>query len=44
MDILISDLYKYGKLRLGKWKNVFFVELDPMRERELIVTFLKGQN
>ena len=35
---------KYGKLRLGKWKNVFFVELDPMRERELIVTFLKGQN
>ena len=35
---------KDSKLRLGEWKRIFFVELDPMRERELIVTFLKGQN
>ena len=35
---------KDSKLRLGKWKRVFFVELDPMRERELIVTFINGHN
>ncbi len=35
---------KEGKLRLGKWKRVFFVELDPERERELIITFINGQN
>ena len=35
---------KNGKLRLGRWKRVFFVELDPVRERELIITFINGQN
>lgn len=35
---------KDSKLRLGKWKRIFFVELDPMRERELIITFINGQN
>ena len=35
---------KNSKLLLGKWKRVFFVELDPMRERELILTFINGQN
>ena len=29
---------------LGEWKRIFFVELDPMRERELIITFINGQN
>ena len=33
-----------GKLLLGEWKRIFFVELDPMRNRELIVTFINGQN
>ena len=33
-----------SKLLLGKWKRIFFVELDPMRERELIVTFINGHN
>lgn len=31
-----------GKLLLGKWKRVFFIELDPMRNRELILTFING--
>lgn len=31
-----------SKLLLGQWKRIFFVELDPMRKRELIVTFIKG--
>jgi secondary thiamine-phosphate synthase enzyme len=35
---------KDSKLLLGKWKRIFFVELDPMRKRELIVTFINGQN
>jgi len=33
---------KDNKLLVGKWKRLFFVELDPVRERELIVTFIKG--
>ena len=35
---------KDSKLLVGKWKRIFFIELDPMRERELIVTFINGQN
>ena len=33
-----------GKLQIGKWKELFFIELDPMRDRELIITFIKGHN
>ena len=33
---------KDNKLLVGKWKRLFFVELDPVRERELIVTFING--
>jgi len=33
-----------SKLLMGKWKRIFFVELDPMRNRELIITFINGQN
>ena len=33
-----------SKLLLGEWKRLFFIELDPMRDRELIVTFVNGQN
>jgi len=33
-----------SKLLLGEWKRIFFVELDPMRNRELIITFVKGHN
>lgn len=29
-----------GELLLGSWKQVFAVELDPIRDRELIVTFV----
>ena len=35
---------KDRKLLLGKWKRLFFVELDPMRKRELIITFINGSN
>ena len=35
---------KNGKLLLGKWKKLFFVELDPVRDRELIITFINGKN
>jgi len=35
---------KGSKLLLGKWKRLFFVELDPIRKRELIITFINGQN
>lgn len=31
-------------LLLGKWKRIFFVELDPMRKRELVITFIGGHN
>ena len=33
--IPISD----GELLLGKWQSIFFVELDPTRDREYIITF-----
>lgn len=29
-----------GELLLGKWKQIFAVELDPIRQRELICTFI----
>ena len=28
------------KLMLGKWQDVFLIELDPIRERQIIFTFL----
>ena len=31
-----------SKLLVGKWKRLFFIELDPMRDRELIITFISG--
>ena len=33
-----------SKLLLGQWKRLFFIELDPMRKRELIVTFINGHH
>ena len=27
---------------LGKWQSIFVVELDPMRDREISLTFLEG--
>lgn len=30
-----------GKLILGEWKKIFFVELDPIRDREIVISFLK---
>tara|TARA_R110000772_G_scaffold20466_1_gene56644 strand:- start:8008 stop:8457 length:450 start_codon:yes stop_codon:yes gene_type:complete len=29
-----------GELLLGPWKQIFAVELDPIRDRELIITFI----
>lgn len=29
-----------SKLCLGKWKQIFIVELDPNRDREVLVTYL----
>lgn len=28
-----------GQLMLGKWQNLFFIELDPIRERKVILTY-----
>jgi secondary thiamine-phosphate synthase enzyme len=30
-----------GKLILGTYKKIFFIELDPVREREIVLTFIK---
>lgn len=30
-----------GKLILGEWKKIFFIELDPIRDREVVISFLK---
>jgi len=30
-----------GKLILGEWKRIFAVELDPVRERKLVCSFVK---
>ena len=32
--------FSAGKLALGKWKKIFFVELDPTREREILLTLI----
>ncbi len=29
-----------GKLLLGKWQTVFWVELDPIRDRDVVLTFI----
>ncbi len=29
-----------GEMMLGEWKQIFAIELDPIRERELICTFI----
>lgn len=29
-----------GKMMLGKWQDVFLIELDPIRDRQIIFTFL----
>lgn len=29
-----------GKLALGTWKKIFFIELDPSRKREILLTFI----
>lgn len=31
-----------GKLLLGEWKRVFGIELDPIRSREIICSFIKS--
>ena len=28
-----------GKLDLGKWQSIFLVELDPARDREIVLTY-----
>jgi len=29
-----------GEMQLGKWQSIFLVDLDPARERELIITII----
>ena len=31
-----------GKLLIGEWKRVFGIELDPIRSREIICSFIKS--
>ncbi|MBU1203528.1 MAG: secondary thiamine-phosphate synthase enzyme YjbQ, partial [Nanoarchaeota archaeon] len=35
--------FERRELMLGKWQNIFFVELDGPREREIIITILENQ-
>ena len=29
-----------GELMLGEWKNIFIIELDPIRKRQIVCTFV----
>lgn len=29
-----------GELMLGKWQDIFLIELDPIRERQVVFTFI----
>lgn len=31
-----------GKIALGAWQSVFVVELDPCRDREILLSFIEG--
>lgn len=31
-----------GKLILGEWKKIFGIELDPIRDREIVCTFIQS--
>ena len=31
-----------GKMLLGKWQSIFLVELDPVRDREVVVSLLSN--
>ncbi len=33
-----------GKMMLGKWQTVYLIELDPIRDREVVLTFIKMYN
>ncbi len=35
--------FKNGKLLTGKWKSLFFIELDPGRDREYYLNVLKTE-
>ena len=32
-----------GKLMLGQWQKIFLVELDPAREREIVINFIRNE-
>ena len=34
-DIPVED----GKMLLGKWQTVYLVEFDPIRDRQVILTY-----
>lgn len=31
---------KDGKMLLGKWQSIFLVELDPIRDRDIVLTYI----
>jgi len=31
-----------GKLMIGEWQSIFIVELDPCRDREILLTFIES--
>jgi secondary thiamine-phosphate synthase enzyme len=36
----ISVPVEDGQLMLGKWQTIFLVELDPIREREIVLSYI----
>ena len=38
----VSVPVKDGKMLLGKWQDVFLIEFDPVRDREIVITLLES--
>lgn len=38
-DVSSTIPVKDGKMQLGKWQSVYLVEFDPIRDREVIITY-----
>lgn len=33
-------IIEVGKMLLGEWQSIFLIEFDPIREREIIFTYM----
>jgi len=43
LGVSLTIPYDKGKLELGKWQKIIFIELDGPKNREIALTFIQSQ-